>query len=306
MMFCVYLTDLKCFFISSIHKNFYPIKEILSDILSQHNIRITTLENVQTASTSINKSVFDLIAASDFIIADISTKNPNIFFELGVAHSLKKNIIIISKQSEIIPFDLLDMKIIFYNEDLREITIFKNTINFIIEKFVNEKQSGLRTVEKSLTLRFNIESENNNIQNISKFTSFEKFIYLSFKNAGFDISKKEFQSDNKIFDFVMIPPPESNLPKNIIWLVEAKNKLLESKDIDYISESLDKRTNIGIIVTAKKISDYIYKKVKQNVVEGIPLILLTQDELEKYNQSAHVLSYIEKKYREFLFLTRYG
>lgn len=57
------------------------------------------------------------IKEADLIIADLTGQNPNVFYELGIAHSLKKPIIHLITDGEILPFDIRDYRGVFYNRD---------------------------------------------------------------------------------------------------------------------------------------------------------------------------------------------
>ncbi|EJF7199338.1 hypothetical protein V9J80_003597 [Vibrio cholerae] len=56
------------------------------------------------------------ICESELIIANITGRNPNVFYELGLAHALGKPVIIISKGIDDIPFDLRSKQILVYKE----------------------------------------------------------------------------------------------------------------------------------------------------------------------------------------------
>jgi hypothetical protein len=60
-----------------------------------------------THSGTIDIPMFDSILKSDFVVADISTLNPNVLYELGVRHAVRKNTTIIIAENELsYPFDL--------------------------------------------------------------------------------------------------------------------------------------------------------------------------------------------------------
>lgn len=54
----------------------------------------------------IIQDVVDLIASAKVVICDLSGKNPNVFYEAGIAHSLGKNVILITQSMDDVPFDL--------------------------------------------------------------------------------------------------------------------------------------------------------------------------------------------------------
>uniref|UniRef100_I2PXH4 Nucleoside 2-deoxyribosyltransferase n=1 Tax=Desulfovibrio sp. U5L TaxID=596152 RepID=I2PXH4_9BACT len=60
--------------------------------------------------------ICDQISQSNIIIADMSGKNPNVFFEVGYAFSEEKTIILLCKSGEDLPFDLKQRQHIFYSK----------------------------------------------------------------------------------------------------------------------------------------------------------------------------------------------
>ncbi|EGQ5282741.1 hypothetical protein I4B36_003512, partial [Enterobacter hormaechei] len=59
--------------------------------------------------------------SAQLIIANISGRNPNVFYELGIAQALGKPVVIVSKGAKDIPFDLKNRQVIIYDNpaDLR-------------------------------------------------------------------------------------------------------------------------------------------------------------------------------------------
>lgn len=56
------------------------------------------------------------IVKARLVIANINGRNPNVFYELGIAHALDKPTLITSKTVENIPFDLRTQQLVIYNE----------------------------------------------------------------------------------------------------------------------------------------------------------------------------------------------
>jgi hypothetical protein len=50
--------------------------------------------------------IYAEIDRSDFVIADMSTRNPNVFYEVGYADAKKKPVILLTNNADDIPFDL--------------------------------------------------------------------------------------------------------------------------------------------------------------------------------------------------------
>jgi len=67
-------------------------------------------------SSEIMRDVWTKINEAKLIIAELTDKNPNVFYELGMAHTLGKNVILIAQSIEWIPFDLRGVRTIIYED----------------------------------------------------------------------------------------------------------------------------------------------------------------------------------------------
>jgi len=72
-------------------------------------------------SDNILQRIYASIERSDIIIADMTSKNPNVFYEVGYAHALSKEVILLTQREDDIPFDLKTHNHIIYESigDLR-------------------------------------------------------------------------------------------------------------------------------------------------------------------------------------------
>jgi histidine-specific SAM-dependent methyltransferase len=68
----------------------------------------------QTFSENILERIYNQIAEADIIIADMTGRNPNVFYETGYARALNKRIILLTDKVAHIPFDLTLYKHIVY------------------------------------------------------------------------------------------------------------------------------------------------------------------------------------------------
>jgi hypothetical protein len=70
---------------------------------------------------SITKDVVQHLHRSDLVIADLSERNPNVFYELGVRHALTgRGTVLIAREEERdrLPFDLTNYRVAFYSTGL--------------------------------------------------------------------------------------------------------------------------------------------------------------------------------------------
>ena len=59
--------------------------------------------------------IWEGIVSSEFVIADVTGKNPNVMYEIGMAHTIGKPVVIITQNIEDVPFDLRHYRCILYD-----------------------------------------------------------------------------------------------------------------------------------------------------------------------------------------------
>ncbi|WP_261005492.1 hypothetical protein [Shinella kummerowiae] len=63
---------------------------------------------------SIIQDVVSLIDRSRVVICDLSGRNPNVFYEAGISHTLGREVILITQHADDVPFDLRHIRYITY------------------------------------------------------------------------------------------------------------------------------------------------------------------------------------------------
>jgi hypothetical protein len=59
--------------------------------------------------------VWSGINAARVLVAELTTRNPNVFYELGLAHALNKPVVLVSSNEADVPFDLQHIRVIYYD-----------------------------------------------------------------------------------------------------------------------------------------------------------------------------------------------
>lgn len=74
----------------------------------------------ERVSANVLRHIVALIAQSRIVIANVSSRNPNVMYELGIAHALGKQVVMIANTIDSVPFDLRNQRILLYSsrEDL--------------------------------------------------------------------------------------------------------------------------------------------------------------------------------------------
>ena len=102
--------------LNTVYNNFF--KPVLEDA----GFKVYRADDLESESQrNILSDILDGISTNDLIVADLTDLNPNVFYELGVAHALGKTVILLTQQREEVPFDLRQYRLTEYSTDFVEI-----------------------------------------------------------------------------------------------------------------------------------------------------------------------------------------
>ena len=65
----------------------------------------------------IMQDVWDSIRKSRVVLAELSGRNPNVLYELGLSHAIGKPVVLVTSSMDDVPFDLKDIRCIVYEKD---------------------------------------------------------------------------------------------------------------------------------------------------------------------------------------------
>lgn len=91
------------------------------------------------AGRKIMEDIWKNILKSQIVIADMTSRNPNVFYELGMAHAIGKECILLAQSEKDVPFDLRQFRIIFYKDNADGYERLTKDIPFHIEGILNQQ-----------------------------------------------------------------------------------------------------------------------------------------------------------------------
>lgn len=92
------------------------------------------------APGEIISHVVENLVDSFIVIADLSDRNPNVFYELGVRHSVSNNTILIAKNLDDVPFDLRQLRTILYSYDPPGLFKLQNSLREAIQSILTSPE----------------------------------------------------------------------------------------------------------------------------------------------------------------------
>lgn len=108
------------------------IKEVCAE-LDVHAERL----DEQIFQENMLDRIYKEISRADLLIADMSQKNPNVYFEVGYAYGINQNVLHLTNDSDQIPFDLKHYPYIVYEN----ISHLRDELKPRLEYFLDEKSN---------------------------------------------------------------------------------------------------------------------------------------------------------------------
>lgn len=104
---------------------------------------------------SMLERIYSQISRADLLVADMTGKNPNVFYEVGYAHALGKNVVLLTSVAQDIPFDLKHFPHIVYGTEIKTLraSLARHLKHLSSEEPTrNDTQMGLELFLKSARL----------------------------------------------------------------------------------------------------------------------------------------------------------
>lgn len=95
---------------------FDAVYKAIQQASSNAGLRCTRADDIWE-NAAIIQDVVALIDRSRIVICDCSGRNPNVFYEAGIAHTLGREVILITQSEHDIPFDLRHLRYIHYHNN---------------------------------------------------------------------------------------------------------------------------------------------------------------------------------------------
>lgn len=95
---------------------FDPVFTAIRQASVQGGMRCVRADSVWD-NDQIMQDVVGLIDRGRIVVVDCTLHTPNVFYELGIAHTLGKDVIMITQSADDVPFDLQHLRVIVYRND---------------------------------------------------------------------------------------------------------------------------------------------------------------------------------------------
>lgn len=100
-----------CFFLMPFNERFDSVYGSIKESLSKINVLCNRADELSGSKPIINKILVEILRAQ-YVIVDLTDCNPNVFYELGIAHTFKdsRSVLLLKQRNSKVPFDITHLQ----------------------------------------------------------------------------------------------------------------------------------------------------------------------------------------------------
>ena len=117
---------------------FDGVHSAIKDTAARLSLRCERADDIWNDSAIIN-DIFELIYHSALVVCDCTGRNPNVFYEVGIAHTLGREVIPITQNKGDIPFDLSHHRFLKYLPNNEGLSCFGEVLEKRIKTILSKR-----------------------------------------------------------------------------------------------------------------------------------------------------------------------
>lgn len=143
----------KCLVLMPFAESFYEVYDLVfRPACHAQGLECWRVDELATPG-SITTDIVHGIMDADLIIADLTAQNPNVFYELGIAHAFSKHVITVCQSTEDVPFDVRSYRVLAYSQSLSGAARLRGELERAIKDVLSADRSPGNPVLDALALR---------------------------------------------------------------------------------------------------------------------------------------------------------
>lgn len=176
------------------------LKHIIEPVTSQLGYTTTRADKLSKPGI-ITSQIINHLLEDELVVADLTEKNPNVFYELAVRHAIRKPVVQMIFHTETLPFDVSASRTIkFDHKDLDSVAYCKEELN----KQIQEVEKDVNLVDSPISNAIDIKSLNSSGDPLAKSNA--EIMYMLQEMKGEIAGIRESLTDTS---------PSSKIPKDL-------------------------------------------------------------------------------------------
>lgn len=129
---------IRCYAIIPSDEEFHPLRGAMMEVSKESDVYLFFPKETAASILPIAELVYSEISKSDFVIAETSQPNANIFYEIGLAHAMGKPVIILVQEGvSQIPSDFRNIPYLSYTPTSKGLSEFRNRFGKFLKDFIH-------------------------------------------------------------------------------------------------------------------------------------------------------------------------
>ena len=104
------------FVLTPFHSDFLDTYNIIKETCTKMDLTAKRGDEIYVSKDVLQHIISNIVKAR-VIVANLDGRNPNVFYELGIAHALNKPIVLLAHRDKSVPFDLQNKYLVLYKDD---------------------------------------------------------------------------------------------------------------------------------------------------------------------------------------------
>lgn len=122
---------------------------LVKNVLEDMGFLVERADDVQSANNIVH-TIVRKIDSSQLIVADLTDSNPNVYWELGIAHRSFKPVILLAQNLDTLPFDLRNDRVIVYTRDFTDMESAQEHLQATARSFLSGSEAFGHSVATAL------------------------------------------------------------------------------------------------------------------------------------------------------------
>jgi len=106
-----------CFVLMPFDKTFRRVyKEAIKPAVRKVGLKCRRADDI-FGVRPIVQDIWEHINRAKVVVADLTDRNPNVFYEVGLSHALAKRVVLLAQKPQDVPFDIKHIRYVLYKND---------------------------------------------------------------------------------------------------------------------------------------------------------------------------------------------
>lgn len=115
------------------------VHETIQDAVGDAGLTSARVDNIWEHD-HVMGDVLSILWKAQIIVADLTGRNPNVFYEAGLSHALPRKTVLLTQNASDIPFDLQSIRYLKYGLGTTERQTLRNDLSQRLTTLINQKQ----------------------------------------------------------------------------------------------------------------------------------------------------------------------